>query len=64
MRAGCVGGDIQYRERVVDGEIKGNCEAGAIVIDAHALIDGTITYKMFSIKNGGIFTGRADRVPG
>ncbi|MGU3415044.1 polymer-forming cytoskeletal protein [Enterobacteriaceae bacterium C23F] len=60
MRNGMVEGNIHAREIIIDGHVKGHCQAEIIDIHDNGHVDGTMAYAQLSIKKGGIFVGQAD----
>lgn len=60
MRNGMVEGNIHAREIIIDGCVKGHCQAEIIDIHDNGHVDGTMAYGQLSIKKGGIFVGQAD----
>lgn len=60
MRNGVVEGNINSRELIVDGTIKGHCQSDSVDIYENGRLDGTLVYASLSIKKGGVFTGKAE----
>ncbi|MRT57868.1 Ccm protein [Enterobacteriaceae bacterium RIT693] len=59
MRNGLVEGNIRSRELIVDGQIKGTCQAESIDVCENGSIDGTLSYVSLAVKKGGVFIGQA-----
>ncbi|WP_162303003.1 polymer-forming cytoskeletal protein [Buttiauxella sp. 3AFRM03] len=60
MRNGLVKGNIACGTLVIDGTLIGECKSESIDIHEHGKIDGSLAYTTLSVKNGGVFVGKAE----
>lgn len=64
-KTGVVDGEVQVREAIVGGKIKGNLIASQRVeLEGKASILGDVTTRVFVIKEGGVFHGRCSMTEG
>ncbi|KPL18992.1 MAG: hypothetical protein AMJ92_05345 [candidate division Zixibacteria bacterium SM23_81] len=64
-KTGVVDGEVQVKEAVVGGKIKGNLVASQRVeLESKATILGDVTTRIFVIKEGGVFHGRCSMQEG
>lgn len=64
-KTGVVDGEVQVKEAVVGGKIKGNLVASQRVeLESKATILGDVTTRVFIIKEGGVFHGRCSMQEG
>ena len=60
MRNGLVKGNIACGTLVIDGTLIGECKSESIDIHEHGKINGSLAYTTLSVKNGGVFIGKAE----
>jgi cytoskeletal protein CcmA (bactofilin family) len=64
-KTGVVDGEVQVKEAVIGGKIKGNLVASQRVeLESKATILGDVTTRVFVIKEGGVFHGRCSMQEG
>lgn len=59
-QGGLVEGNVECKELIVDGSVKGQCSSESLEIAENGFINGTISYQSIIIKKGGVFLGDAD----
>lgn len=60
MRNGLVKGNITCSTLAIDGMLIGECKSESIDIHEHGKINGSLAYTTLSVKNGGVFIGKAE----
>ncbi|MEA9389741.1 polymer-forming cytoskeletal protein [Acerihabitans sp. TG2] len=62
MQNGFVKGNITTGDLIIDGTTNGECHATSINIYDHGNVNGTLVYATLSIKEGGVFVGKAEHL--